>query len=80
MARVTITVPIAKAGDNVGGDPTDNNSDNTKTGLLCDDSCRWRKINEVMKLYTVQKGVADSDVCEVHAERFYFLTLAYLLY
>lgn len=71
MARFTITLPIANARDDVGGDPADNNSDNAETGLLCNDSCRWREIEEMVKLYTVKDGVADTDVCEVHAERLF---------
>ena len=68
ISCVTITLPIAKAGYNTCGDPTDNNGNNAETGLFCDNSGRWREIDEVMELYTIEDRVADSDVCEVHTE------------
>ncbi|KAJ5250019.1 hypothetical protein N7489_000429 [Penicillium chrysogenum] len=71
MDWVTVAVPIAKAGYDTSGDPTDNNSNNAEAGLLCNNSGRWREIDKVMELYTIENGVADSDVCEVHTERMF---------
>jgi hypothetical protein len=65
---VTLSSSIAKTGDDTSGDPANNNGNNAETGLLSNGSSGRREIKKVMKLYTVEKGMADSDVREVHAE------------
>ena len=59
---------FAKASDNASSDPPDDNGNDTKAGLLSDGSGRWRDVNEVVQLNTVENGVSDADVREVHAE------------
>jgi hypothetical protein len=65
---VALSSSITKTGDDASGDPASNNGNNAKTDLLSNGRSGRRKIKEVMKLYTVEKGMADSDVREVHAE------------
>lgn len=57
---------IAEARNNVSGDPPSNNSEHTESGLLCNDGHRGGKVNEVMKLDTVENSVSDANVREVH--------------
>ncbi|KAJ5122332.1 hypothetical protein N7526_009269 [Penicillium atrosanguineum] len=55
---------FAKASDNASSDPPDDNGNDTKAGLLGDGSSRWRDVNEMMQLNTVENGVSDADVRE----------------
>ena len=59
---------FAKTGNNASRDPPDDNSNDTQASLLGDGSGRRRNVNEVVQLNTVENGVSDADVREVHAE------------
>ncbi|KAJ5537138.1 hypothetical protein N7513_010324 [Penicillium frequentans] len=48
-------------------DPPSHNSNHAKASFLSNGSSRGRKINEMMQLETVENGVSDADVREVHA-------------
>lgn len=61
---------VAKAGNNASRDPPDNNSYHAESGLFGDGSGGWRNVNKMMQLNTIEYGVSDADVREVHAGGF----------
>lgn len=58
---------VAKAGNNASRDPPENNSNHAESGLFGDGSSGGRNVNKMMQLNTIEYGVSDADVREVHA-------------
>lgn len=71
MGRVAIARfpgTFTETRDDASGDPPNNDSNYAESGFLGDGSSRGRDVKEVVKLDTVENGVAHADVREVHAE------------
>lgn len=67
VTRLSTSREVAKAGNNASRDPPDNNSNHAESGLFGNGSGGRRNVNEMLQLNTIEYGVSDADVREVHA-------------
>ncbi|KAJ5239221.1 hypothetical protein N7468_003840 [Penicillium chermesinum] len=58
---------FAQAGYYASSDPPYHDSNDTETSLFRDSSSRGRNIHKMMQLDTIENGMTDTDVREVHA-------------